>query len=191
MKQLLYFQTKMKNVEEKGDVVIVSGYASTGDIDRGNDRVLPEAFKETISDRGEKSPIPMLLQHDGDKIIGNWPMLGIDEKGLIAQGELKYDIDDCKKKVKNGDLRGLSIGYRVLEYEVEDGKGNVIYNSETGLVPGHDVDEMWTNDSIRVIKKIDLVEISIVSTPMNPYAFINSVKDFFATEKKDLLASLK
>lgn len=50
---------------------------------------------------------------------------------------------------------------------------------------------MWNNESIRVIKKIDLVEISVVATPMNPFAFINSVKKFFDMEKKDLLASMK
>lgn len=186
MKQMLYFQTKMKAVEEKGDALIVSGYASTGDLDRGGDRVLPEAFTETVRDRASKSPIPMLLQHDGDKVLGDWPEMEIDAKGLLATGSVKYDIDDCKIKIKNGDLRGLSIGYRVEEYEVEREDGTTIYNSITGLTAGYDVEDMWGNDTVRIIKKIDLVEISVVSTPMNPYAFINSVKDFFAQEKKNL-----
>lgn len=186
MKQMLYFQTKMKAVEEKGDALVVSGYASTGDLDRGGDRVLPEAFTETVRDRASKSPIPMLLQHDGDKVLGDWSEMEIDAKGLLCTGSVKYDIDDCKIKIKNGDLRGLSIGYRVEEYEVEREDGTTIYNSISGLCPCYDVDDMWNDDCIRIIKKIDLVEISVVSTPMNPYAFINSVKDFFAQEKKNL-----
>lgn len=191
MKQINYFQTKMKGVSEKGATLTINGYASTKDVDRGGDRVLPEAFTETVRDRASKSPVPMLLGHDHEKVIGDWPVMTIDANGLLVEGEVKFDTDECIAKIKDGALRGLSIGYRVEEWEVENGQGVVIYNSTSGLVAGYDVDDMWNNESVRVIKKIDLVEISVVATPMNPFAFISSVKKFFDMEKKDLLASLK
>ncbi len=185
-----YFQTKKMTLEEKGDVLVISGYASTGDVDRGGDQVLPEAFTETVRDRASKSPIPMLLQHDGQKVLGDWPEMEIDAKGLAVVWNVKYDIDECKIKIKNKDLNGLSIGYRVEEWEVRNAQGTVVYNSNSGLCPGYDVDDMWKEDSVRVIKKVELVEISVVSIPMNPFAFINSVKKFFAIEQKNLMWSI-
>jgi len=79
------------------------------------------------------------------------------------------------------------MGYRVEEWEVMNQQGICVYNSNTGITAGYDVNDIWEDDSIRVIKKVDLVEISVVSIPMNPFAFISSVKKFFEVEKKDLM----
>jgi len=49
----------------------------------------------------------MLLQHASEKVIGDWPELAIDAKGLNVVGNVKYDIEDCKVKSKNKDLNGL------------------------------------------------------------------------------------
>lgn len=85
MKQINYFQTKMKGVSEKGATLTINGYASTKDVDRGGDRVLPEAFTETVRDRASKSPVPMLLGHDHEKVIGDWPVMTIDANGLLVE----------------------------------------------------------------------------------------------------------
>ena len=58
-------------------------------------------------------------------------------------------------------------------------------------MPGYDSEDCWAAGAVRTITKLELVEISVVSTPMNPYAFISSVKDFFAQEKKDFDFSQK
>ena len=104
---------------------------------------------------------------------------------------MKYDIDGCIVKIRNGDLRGLSIGYIVEAYQVEDGKGHIVYDSNQGIMPGYDCDDCWAEGTVRTITKLELVEISVVATPMNPYAFISSIKDFFAQEKKDFDFSQK
>lgn len=187
MKQLLYFKTVVGHVEEKaGGDVKISGYASTKDVDRGNDKVLPSAFEESIKNNAATSGIAMLLGHDQNKVIGGWDVLSTDARGLIAEGTVRYDTDECKQKIKNGDLRGMSIGYIVEAYQVENKDGVVVYRNDTGLEAGHDWEELWADGAVRVITKLNLVEISIVSTPMNEYSFISSVKHFWATEVKML-----
>lgn len=51
---------------------------------------------------------------------------------------------------------------------------------------GYEWDDLYGEDVIRVITKVDLVEVSIVSTPCNPYALFQVAKDFFAEETKSL-----
>lgn len=175
----------MTNVEVKEDVVKISGYASTKDIDRGGDMVLPTAFTDSIAESQRTSGVAMLLGHDHAKVIGGWDKIEVDSKGIPVEGSVRHDIDDCMAKIKAGDLRGMSIGYRVQEYQIEDGQGHVMYRSATGLEAGYDWDDLYDDNAIRVITKLDLVEISVVATPMNPYSFISSVKAFFAEEIKE------
>lgn len=188
MKTIIYFKTKMAAVEVKEDSVKVTGYGSTGDVDRGNDKVLPTAFTDTIAESQRTSGVAMLLQHDGAKVIGKWDKLEVDNKGLACEGTVKYNTDDCLEKIKNGDLRGLSIGYIIEKYQIEDGQGHVMYYNETGLQPGYDYDALYSEDAIRVITKLELVEISVVATPMNPYSFISSVKKQMEMEMKAIKA---
>lgn len=63
---MLYFQAKFL-AERKGDTITLNGFASTGDIDRVKDKVLPTAFTKTLP-LFMKNPV-MLLQHDDDKVI--------------------------------------------------------------------------------------------------------------------------
>lgn len=189
MKQVLYFKTVVGKVEEKaGGDVSISGYGSTKDIDRGNDKVLPSAFEESLKNNASTSGVAMLLGHDDAKVIGGWDVLATDARGLICEGTVKYDTDGCKQKIRNGDLRGLSIGYIVEEYHIENKDGTVVYRSDTGMEAGHDWDELWNEDAVRVITKLNLVEVSIVATPMNQYSFISSVKKFWSDEVKALKA---
>lgn len=53
---------------------------------------------------------------------------------------------------------------------------------------GYEWDDLYGEDVIRVITKVDLVEVSVVSTPCNPYALFQVAKDFFVEETKALKA---
>lgn len=53
---------------------------------------------------------------------------------------------------------------------------------------GYEWDDMYKEDVCRAITKLDLVEISIVSTPANPYALFQVAKKFFDAETKSLKA---
>lgn len=61
-----------------------------------------------------------------------------------------------------------------------------MYVSDEGLMPGYEWDDLWGDGVIRIITKVDLVEISVVSTPANPYALFQVAKDFFEQESKEL-----
>ena len=154
-------------VKAEGDVNsdegIFSGYGSTfGNLDLGGDMIQAGAFTKSLDEWHSKNEMPFLLAfHDMNRPIGDWLEMREDEKGLFVRGQLwvKGDrrIEDAVmayNMLRGTGQKTLSIGYRVNDYEMQDS----------------------INGSIRVIKQIDLVEVSIVPIPMNPQAKITVVK---------------
>lgn len=132
----------------------VSGYASTfGNVDLGNDVVMPGAFDRTLKD-GHK--IRFLAHHRPDQVLGVPEHLKVDKKGLFGQwkivptqlGEETYQL------LKAGALDSFSIGYVVKDSEFAD------------------------NGEVRQLKDIELLECSVVSIPMNPEAVVTAVKQW-------------
>jgi HK97 family phage prohead protease len=155
------FNVKADEGAEAGKVIEIEGYASTKDEDRYGDIVNPSAFEESINNF-MANPV-MLLQHDHNKRIGDFTSLSIDDNGLYVKGDVKYTAGDPElfEKIENKSLRGFSIGFRVLEAEFEDKtdeKGNVV-------------------DFVFIIKKLDLIEISVVNVPANPFTLMKSLAD--------------
>lgn len=166
-----YFQIQVKDVttEENSTSVFIEGFASTPDVDRYQDIVEPTAFKDAL-EMYMKNPV-MLYQHDADRPIGNVVSATITEKGLQIRAEIK-DADTIVM-VKDGRMRAMSIGYIPLESTLQHEDGTP-FNAEK--------DSVWDSSLIRVIKSLDLVEISIVSTPANGNALFTvakSVKSYF------------
>ncbi|NYD91402.1 HK97 family phage prohead protease [Sphingomonas melonis] len=132
----------------------IDGYGSVfGLLDRGGDIVLPGAFKASL--RGRKGGVPMLWQHDPSIVIGLWDKFEEDEKGLKISGQLVMDVPQAavaRALVKAGAVKGLSIGYRTQDYEIDRTTG------------------------ARRLKKVDLWEVSLVTFPMLPEAQITGVK---------------
>jgi len=180
---MLYFQAKFL-AERKGDTITLNGFASTGDIDRVKDKVLPTAFTKTLP-LFMKNPV-MLLQHDDDKVIWKFTDANVKSNGLEVVGEVMYDTDGCMQKIADGVLWAFSIGFFTKAYQYEDSLGHVIYKNDEGLMPGYSWDDVYSQDTIRVITELDLVEISVVATPANPYALFQVAKAFFAEETKRL-----
>jgi len=97
----------------------------------------------------------MLWQHNPDDPIGIWTEIAEDEKGLRVKGELVLEVPQAKaayELVKRGALKGLSIGYQTVEAEIDRTTG------------------------ARLLKRVDIWEISIVTFPMMPEAQIADVK---------------
>lgn len=134
-----------------------TGYASTfGNVDLGGDIVEAGAFKETLSKRGPGG-VAMLWGHDPRQPpIGKWLDLREDERGLVARGQLILDVArarDVHALMREGALKGLSIGYRIPAGGAEmDRRG------------------------VRRIKAADVHEISVVTFPMNTRAQVSRVK---------------
>lgn len=147
------FQMAFKAIEVKEDGSIkIKGYASTPDVDRYDDIVNPKAFKEAIEGY-MKNPV-VLLGHDANKVIGQVVDYSIDGKGLEVTAVLTNDIDNCFKNIVDKNLRGFSIGFicKAWGYKDEGSK------------------------QIREITALDLIEISVVSTPANPSALFTLSK---------------
>ena len=133
------------------------GYGSVfGNKDLGNDVVEYGAFTQTLK---QKKPVDvkLLYQHKSDMPIGVFDSIKEDEHGLKVKGRLALKTQagaEAYELMKMGALKGLSIGFRVNPEKVS-------YDRRTNK---------------RIIKEVDLMEVSLVTFPMNPKAMIRSVK---------------
>lgn len=127
----------------------VAGYASTfgGEPDSYGDVVAKGAFVDSIAKRSPK----FFYQHA--EPIGTTLSIAEDEKGLFGRFAI---IDtaigtDAYKLAKAGAIDSLSIGFRT-------------------------VDQEFREDGTRILKKVDLFEVSLVAIPANTNAVLTSVK---------------
>ena len=131
-----------------------AGYASKfHGVDAYGDTVVPGAYAKTLE--GRTRPVQMRWNHRGP-VIGKFTTIKEDGVGLYVEGELTPGhsvAEDARASMKHGAVTGLSIGYRIPEGGSE--------KSEHGG---------------RLLKQIDLVEISIVESPADVNAQISSVK---------------
>ena len=133
------------------------GYGSVfNNIDLGNDIIKPGAFTKSIKSRGLRG-VKLLYQHKTDMPIGVFEEIIEDERGLRVKGKLALKTQagrEAYELLKMGALDGLSIGFRVSPEQVS-------YDKRTRR---------------RNIKEVDLMEISLVTFPMNPKATVSQVK---------------
>lgn len=133
------------------------GYGSVfGNRDLGNDVIEKGAFTKSLRKRKAKG-VKLLYQHKSDMPIGVFDSIKEDDHGLVVKGRLALKTQagaEAYELLKMGALDGLSIGFRVNPKEVSyDKRGNR-----------------------RIIKEVDLMEVSLVTFPMNPQATVRSVK---------------
>lgn len=137
----------------------IEGYASTfgGEPDVYGDVIAQGAFSTSLSEHASKGTMPkMFWQHDANEPIGKWLEAEEDDKGLKVAGQLTMNVPQAARAyehLKSGDIDGLSIGYRIEAYEVDD--------DEPGI---------WT------LTRIDLREVSVVSIGANENATVEAVK---------------
>lgn len=140
-----------------GDTGTFEGYGSVFNItDKGGDIVVPGAFTETLSAAKSAGRLPaMLWQHNQREPIGVYTEMEEDSIGLRVKGKLALKTSrgaEAYELMKMGALSGLSIGFRVR-------------------------DDSWDRvTGVRTIKKADLVELSLVTFPMNDASRVSAVK---------------
>ena len=129
-----------------------AGYAALFDrVDRGGDVVRPGAFARAVA--AGPGRVPLLWQHEAERPIGRIERLAEDARGLRVIGRLSARSAagrEAAALLKDGAIGGLSFGYRVRE-KVEG-----------------------TN---RQLTDLDLVEVSLVTFPMQPAARVHAVED--------------
>jgi len=153
---ILYLECDYKELDTDDDGTF-EGYASVfNNKDLGNDVIKQGAFSESIKGKKPKQ-IKLLYQHKTDEPIGVIDSLVEDTRGLKIKGRLAMGTQKGKEVfelMKMGALDSMSIGYR--------------------LSP----DDYKYSDKLkkRTITNLDLMEISMVTFPMNPKAKITKVK---------------
>jgi HK97 family phage prohead protease len=153
----------------------ISGYASTPEVDRAGDRVLPEAFKSALEIYSQ-NPI-MLYMHSAFTPVGKWDRLEVTPKGLFVSGVIGRGFepaDSAWSMVEQGILKALSIGFRILKGENED-----------------EEDTEGETKSVFNIKDLELYEISLVSIPANREALFTVSSDGKLTEIKMIAETLE
>lgn len=158
------------------------GYGAIfGNIDSHGDKIEPGAFAKSLIERsreGRGLP-PMYKMHGAvtgnrHEPIGVWDHMSEDTAGLHVKGRLiGLDTEQGKwtnAQLREGALKGLSIGYRVPAYGAKKGSGKL-------------------GEPARVIMAANLREVSLVDEPSNALAMIYQMKGL--AEGDDLAAEIK
>jgi len=139
---------EIKAEDEEG---VITGYGAVfGNEDNGGDIILNGAFAASLQERLPK----MLWQHMSFAPIGVWEQASEDETGLYVRGRILDTVEqgrEAKALIEAGAIDGMSIGYRT----VDSGRGA---------------------DGARVLKELDLWEISLVTFPMLESARVDAIK---------------
>lgn len=132
-----------------------SGFASTPDLDQGGDIVAKGAFSRTIAQRGGK--IKMLWNHKSDAMpVGKYTLVEEREGGLYVEGKVSDTTSgrDVMTLLRDGAIDSMSIGFITKDAD-------------------------YNEDGVRILKDLDLLEVSLVNFPMNEMAVITQVKSQF------------
>jgi HK97 family phage prohead protease len=151
MSNRAYSFLEIKGLDE--DQRMITGMASTPEVDRVGDIVDPMGAKFAPE-------ISLLWQHKHDSPVGIAELgrptkKGIPFKAIIAkieeEGELKNLVDRAWQSVKAKLVRGVSIGFRPIKYDIM---------SEGGLK----------------FTETEIYELSLVTVPANASATIQTIK---------------
>lgn len=153
------FSFDVKAVSEDG---LVEGYASVfgGAPDSYGDIIAPGAFAQSLARHKREGTMPLMLwsHNSSEPPIGNWTDMSEDGKGLWVQGNI--DMEDALgsrvyRGLKGKRMKGLSIGYETIDSEKDPKR------------PG-----------VRLLKEVDLWEVSPVNFPAQRRAAVDNVKSY-------------
>ncbi|HEX6374990.1 MAG TPA: HK97 family phage prohead protease [Allosphingosinicella sp.] len=131
-----------------------AGYAAIfGRPDRGGDVVRRGAFARSL--RRAAGAVPLLWQHDWARPVGRIEYLKEDRRGLRVIARLSGGRGgrEAAALLREGTVAGLSFGYRVRKTAGHDGAAG-----------------------LRELTDLELVEISLVTLPMQPRARVHAVE---------------
>jgi phage head maturation protease len=132
-------------------------------------RITPSAV---VLDRVAAGSCLLLDSHD---ISGIDNALGVVTRAWFDGGSLvgRIRFNDTEQgrnaegMVARGEISGVSIGYRVLEWEVKDGDGNLIDPEKDRI--------RYDDDLTFTAVKWELFEVSLVTVPADPAAAVRSL----------------
>jgi len=153
--QFKTFEIKEQTVDKQEFTAIIS----TSDVDLDDEVMLPDGLNMK---EFKKNPI-ILFNHNKDLPIGKALSIRKSGNGMIAKAKLGENIDrinDIWKLVKQGILKGISVGFIANEIRIPTPQDIKLFGKKVK----------------RVISKWTLLEVSVVSVPANQNALIQSCK---------------
>lgn len=154
MKKRAYSVLTVKSVNEEKRVI--TGMATTPTPDRVGDIIEPKGAKFA-------NPSPLLWMHDGRQPVGQVTFGKATADGipfeatiarLAAPQTLADRLDEAWESVKAGLVRGVSIGFRAIEWAFMEEQGGIRY------------------------LETEILELSLVTIPCNAEATIDTIKSF-------------
>jgi HK97 family phage major capsid protein/HK97 family phage prohead protease len=139
------------------DQRIITGWATTPEPDRVGDVVEPKGVSY-------KNPLPLLLFHDAERPVGTVKFAKPTDSGIQFEaklptidtpGPLKERVEEAWQSIKLGLIRGVSIGFRVLDDGMEAMRSGG-----------------WRFTATEVM------ELSLVAIPANAKAVIETIKSY-------------
>jgi len=125
-----------------------AGYAALfGIADGAGDTIRPGAFAKAVA---ETRRYPLLWQHNPAQPIGSVEVIAEDARGLRVIARLDSHDSRAASLLARGEVTGLSFGYRARGY--------------TSVPNG------------RVLEDIELLEVSLVTHPLQPGARVHLVQ---------------
>lgn len=130
-----------------------AGYVALFDrVDRGGDLIRRGAFARAVA--AGAGGLPLLWQHQPGRPIGRIESLAEDARGLRVIGRLTPEAAHAAEAaalLRDGAVGGLSFGYRVRARQARPGG--------------------------RLLTDLDLVEVSLVTFPMQPGARVHALTE--------------
>lgn len=186
-----HLKFKMDDVIEGADgMVRFSGYANVATVDRTGDVIPPDAWRKAINGFMDYGPI-LYFMHDWGMPIGRITDAKVTDQGLWVEGGIEKNespdtgqpithplaqvLDYARMAVKKGLMQALSVGIRVYE---------------TGEEKRRD-DYLGEERKVRVLKRVELLEISLVTIPASREAVIaakHALNHSYGQEWADALA---
>ena len=133
--------------------VRIAGYAALFDVtDGAKDTIRKGAFARTLRQRAQSGlgPVPLYWEHDTGQRIGTVTHLAEDERGLQVIARIERGDARAVHLLLQHAVSGLSFGYRARGYR---------------RTPGG-----------RVLEDIDLLEVSLVTHPLQFGARVHLVQ---------------
>lgn len=148
----VFEKSALPSTEEKIDSIFIEGYANTVDKDRAGDVVPAYVWEQGIQEF-LKNPI-ILAYHDQTEPVGEMVEHRIDAKGLWIKARISAAAEDTFNLIRDNVLKAFSVKFIIKDAD---------YNPSADIF---------------VIKELELLEISVVSIPMNQNSLFNISKSF-------------
>lgn len=146
----------------------LSGYAASYlTVDSHGSAFSRRAFTKTLRERGDR--IPVLYNHDSDKLVGKVEQFRSDQKGLGFNAKIVEESMWGKEVMvlaRAGALTGMSFGFRSIKERPGLPTDGIVLDGLRGVKP----------EEIRFIEEVHLKEISAATFPSNDRAGITKYR---------------